>query len=187
MADIRIYRLPKTTDPTVLEAQSRSMRVARLRSLQSDPQSFKSRYEDEILQPTAFWHDRLKPENVQHFVAISSSTEDTETPEYKAFMVVIADDIKGQHDVLSYFLGAFWVDPETRNQKIGSRIVDASIIWLKNEARARGWTQVHYRLNVAPDNHRAISLYKRLGFEIVEKQQRDDDGFLSMAMTIDVS
>lgn len=193
MANIRIYRLPKTTDVVELEAQSKPMRIARLKSLRQDPASFISKYEDEVDQPQEFWHGRLSPDDCQHFVAVAAQSNDSTPTEFKAFMVVLSPKATSeQHGIPTYQLAAFWVDPEVRGQKIGSRIVDESIRWLREDVRLHGWTQARYQLHVAPDNHRAIRLYDRLGFSaIIKTDEEDDDSFegrfVEMRMNIDVT
>lgn len=192
MADITIYRLPKTTDLQVLIALSRPMRIARLRSLQEDPESFKSKYEDEIEQPLEFWLNRLKPEDCQHFVATTTPPDDPENVEFKAFMVVISESVSDKkHNIPTYFLAAFWVASELRGQRVGTRVVEESIRWVKEDAKMKGWTRICYRLAVAPNNRRVLNLYNRLGFSMVSKgSEEDDDGFeddfFEMRMSIDI-
>lgn len=193
MADINIYRLPKTTDHEVLEAQSRPMRLARLRSLQEDAASFKSKYEDEIDQPPDFWLNRLRPKDCQHFIATTTSWSGAEDIEFKALMVVLTDNISNKkHQIPTYHLAAFWVAHELRGQKVGSRMIEESIEWIKEDASMKGWTQIRYRLGVEPNNDRAIKFYTRLGFSMVSRgSENDDDGFeddfFEMRMSIDVS
>lgn len=195
MTDIRVYRLPKTTDPTLLETQSRPMRLARLKSLRLDPQAFKSKYEDEFTQPPEFWLNRLRTENCQHFVAVASPQDDPKGVEYKAFMVVLAASASAsteEHDLPSYVLAAFWVDPDMRGQKVGSKIVEESIRWIREDARKHGWKRIQYQLEVRPSNRRAIHLYDRLGFSFVKEDSEEDaaaaeDCLTKMGMSIDIS
>lgn len=190
MADVKIYRLPKTTDSELLAAQSGPMRNARLRSLQEDAASFKSKYEDEVGQPPEFWLNRLRPENCQHFVATTDPWDGIENTEFKAFMVVLTEDLASKkHNIPTYMLAAFWVAQEVRGQNVGSRMIEESVQWIKEDARWNCWPRVRYRLGVEPNNHRAIKLYSRTGFSVVsigseEDDDRFDDGFFEMRMSI---
>lgn len=192
MAEVRVYRLPKTTDPVSLETISKPMRLARLRSLQLDPKAFKSKYEDEVTKPPEFWLNRLRPENCQHFVAEVPSSDESKDVEYKAFMVVLAPSTPTEeHSMPTYMLAAFWVDPEMRGQKIGSKIIQESVQWIREDASRNGWEKIRYELGVKPDNYRAINLYNRLGFSSKSKGEEEDptsdDYLLEMRMTIDIS
>lgn len=168
------------------------MRNARLRSLQEDAASFKSKYEDEVGQPLEFWLNRLRPENCQHFVATTEPWDGFENTEFKAFMVVLTEDVTNKkHNIPTYTLAAFWVAQEIRGQNVGSRMVEESVQWIKEDARRNCWPRVRYRLSVEPNNHRAINLYSRLGFSVVnrgseEDDDRFDDGFSEMRMSINV-
>lgn len=192
MNSIRVHRLPKTLNPVLLETHSRPLRFARLKSLQLDAQAFVSKYEDEILQPPEFWLNRLRPANCQHFVAVASPQDDSKDVEYKAFMVVLAASAPTEvHDLPTYVLAAFWVNPEMRGQKVGSRVVEESIQWIREDARKHGWEQIQYQLEVKSSNHRAINLYERLGFSSQSEDKRADataeDQLTKMSMKIDIS
>lgn len=195
MADIKVYRLPKTTDPVLLNTHSRPLRLARLKALQVDAKAFKSKYEDEITQPPEFWLNRLRPENCQHFVAEVPSSNDTKDVEYKAVMVVLSPSIPmEEHNIPTYMLAAFWVDPEVRGRKVGSKVFEESVQWVREDARKNDWKQIRYELHVKPSNDRAINLYNRLGFLPVSKSSEEeeeettpDDYLAEMRMTIDIS
>lgn len=190
MTTINIFRLPKSVDPDVLLAQSIPMRAARLRSLHEDAASFKSKYEDEIRQPREFWLNRLRPDDCQHFIATMSQETSPQGVEYKAVMVVLTEDISNKkHQIPTYLLAAFWVAQEIRGQKVGSRLVEESIRWIKEDAKVKGWSEVRYHLGAEPNNHRAVKLYTRLGFCMVNKGSVEDDDpfeddFLQMRMSI---
>jgi ribosomal protein S18 acetylase RimI-like enzyme len=107
-------------------------------------------------------------------------------------MVVLASSAPTEEqNVPTYELAAFWVDPDMRGQKVGSRIVEESIRWIREDASKNGWKQTRYQLNVKPENHRAINLYNRLGFSFVNKSNESDssaeDGLVKMSMNINVS
>lgn len=189
MDKITIVRFPKSADTEVLMKQSRPMRIARLKSLQSDPTHFYSKFENESNQDTEFWLNRLRPGHVQHFVAVCSE-KPIEKPddlvldaatEFKGFAVVVneyeaelAERAKegevayesSTRDLPTYFLGAMWVDTSVRGQGIGSRIIQESIAWIKEDARTKGWPKVRYRTTALHGNDRAANLYRSLGFDI---------------------
>lgn len=146
MDNISIVRFPKSEDTEVLIKQSRPMRIARLKSLKSDPTHFYSKFENESNQDTEFWLNRLRPRHVQHFVAVCSEKpiEKTEAlvldaaTEFKGFAVVVNEyeaelaekTTEGAtapesitNDLPTYFLAAMWVDTSLRGHGIGSRII----------------------------------------------------------------
>lgn len=187
MTNTIIYRLPKSNDIDELTAQMRPMKEARLRSLKQDPEKFYSRYENEVDQPAEFWIDRLRPKNVQHFVAVAVKGKPQwelevvdEQTQFMAFMVVI----KEFEDVLAnaedegaklptYFLAAVWVDSSLRGHGVGSRMIQQSIEWIKEDASEHGLQKVRYRLAAIEGNDRAVELYIKLGFAVNLSRRRD--------------
>jgi ribosomal protein S18 acetylase RimI-like enzyme len=76
--------------------------------------------------------------------------------------------------IYSAYLYAFRIKPEFRNAGLGTRIFNV----IENDLKKRNFHEI--TLNVSKTNDRAISLYKRLGFEIVgsdpgEWSYRDHD------------
>ena len=199
---IFIRRLPKSNDIEVLKAQMRPLKEVRLRSLELDPQNFYSKYENEIKQPDNFWIDRMRPEYVQHFVAVSAETgadADTidEQTKFTSFLVVVREynvsedqaDVGQKAELPKYFLGVVWVDPLMRGQGIGSKIIKESIDWIKQDARANSLLRVRYRLAAMEGNDRAVALYTRLGFSIDQAKRTDEaetDTETAMSMIIDI-
>ena len=106
-------------------------------------------------------------------------------------VVLAASTLTEEHSIPTYKLAAFWVDPEMRGQKIGSKIVEESIQWIREDARKNGWKRIRYELGVRPDNYRAVNLYNRLGFSSVSKDSEQDptsdDGLVEMRLTINIS
>jgi ribosomal protein S18 acetylase RimI-like enzyme len=64
-----------------------------------------------------------------------------------------------------FLLDGLCVDAPARSQGLGTALLSA----ISAEARTRGYSAV--RLDVVTDNTRAIALYKRLGFDVVGRQQ----------------
>lgn len=212
MSNVRIYRLPKSEDLNVLATQSRPLRIARLKSLQADPTSFYSKYENEVNQDREFWLDRLRPKFVEHFAAVISDTNHhsdgllaiDDTTEFPAVGVVIneyeeelADAAQSDNNLQNekgetlpaYLLAALWVDRSIRGQGVGSRMINESIAWVREDAKNRGWPKVRYRVTALHDNNRAMKLYESLGFHVdrVKLQGQDkDDVFTEMSMILDI-
>lgn len=216
MANVTIYRLPKTEDSQILATQSRPLRLARLQSLQFDAQSFSSKYDDEVKQPEGsdFWLNRLRPKHVQHFVAVQSDGSSAlgqtlpidQSTEFKGVLVLINEyeekleenanmgvtsQAISEDELPNLFLGAFWVDGGLRGQGIGARMVNDSIVWLVEDARSKNWPKIRYRVTVKKSNDGAIKLYKKLGFSRIEDDKRrvhdESDGFIELSMIIDTA
>lgn len=212
MSNIRIYRLPKSEDLDVLKTQSRPLKIARLKSLKEDPANFYSKYENEINQNQEFWLDRIRPRFVEHFTAVISDTngssDETLTIDDKTEFISVGVVINEYEEELAdaaqagttlqvqpsektpvYFLGVLWVDKSLRGQGVGSRMINESIAWIKEDAKSRGWPKVRYRVTALDGNARAIKLYQSLGFDIdrVKVQGQDpDDVFTDMSMVLDI-
>ncbi|KAK5947131.1 hypothetical protein PMZ80_001278 [Knufia obscura] len=189
MPSILVCQLPKSDDIDVLKAQMKPMKEVRLRSLKQDPESFCSRYENEVDQPDEFWIDRLRPKHVHHFVAIAveegMSQEGLavmdEQTEFLAFMVVVNEHTsqftvdKGENELPIYSLSALWVDPLLRGQGIGSKIVRRSIDWIKKHASEHNLQKARYRLAAKAGNDRATKLYTNLGFSVVPVRLNEEE------------
>lgn len=196
MSNLQVCRLHKTNDEELLKLQSASFKPARLRSLQLDPQGFSSRYENEVNQPIDFWIDRLRPDFVEHFMLIEAAESATgEVADGEAlvvgleretrlmgFMILINDSLaaraKGrdmEHSVPEEFLGletyymaAMWVDPSARGQGSAGMLVQASINWIKADARSRELKKVLFRTAAFATNLSAIRAYEKKGFVIAK-------------------
>lgn len=214
MANVHIYRLPKSSDPEVLETQIRQqmplLKALRLTSLQADPQNFYSKYDDEVNQPDSFWLDRIRPMSAQHFVAVASHGQTQVDPEIDektkalGYLVLIREssndqaNVQQQHsgqgetnskDLPTYFLAVTAIDPAVRSQGIGSKLIRESMIFVKDDARRLGWPTIRYRLGVKASNIRALQLYRKLGFEIdqdprPEEKEAEDEVLMCMRMDL---
>lgn len=208
MANIRVCRLHKTNDEEVLKAQSPPFRTARLKSLQSDPASFRSKYESEVDQPIEFWIDRLRPAHVQHFMLIDLPEADIHFEGSKSaqgvnlrpdvqimgFMVVIntseaartqkpdAHEMEMEkkdnpEGLETYWMAALWIDPSLRGQQFARKIIEASIGWMKEDAKARSLRKVRYRTTALQGNNRAVKVYEKNGFVVMDAHVKgEDDG-----------
>ena len=206
-----IHHLAKSTDDEVLKLQSRPMRLARLKSLQTDPTHFTSKYEHEVKQEEEFWLARLRPAHVQHFAVLTTDNDQTDSTcilfddstVFHGFMVVTNEyeeettdaanagrlvDQKVMDEIPTYFMAAFFVDQVLRSQGIGSRIIQASIDWVRKDGKAKGWPRVRYRVTALQGNDRAVGLYLRNGFKVdITNKQGDmaDDIYTELSMIIE--
>lgn len=189
MARDIVYRLPKSLDDDVLRIQSRPSRLIRLRSLQSDPTHFLSKYDVEIKYKEELWLSRLRDPHVQHFVLVTvdDNYDDkgeislNQNTEFHGMMVVIneyeeeqaectkaeeGDKIRGNSALPTYFLGCLYMDTSFRSQGWGTKIIQKGIEWVRQDARSKGWPSVRYRVVAMDGNDRAVNLYLKIGFKI---------------------
>jgi len=62
---------------------------------------------------------------------------------------------------------SMWVAPEVRGAGVGIRLIDSVVDW------ARGLSIGHLTIAVRRDNHRAVALYERAGFELTGPNPSD--------------
>jgi GNAT superfamily N-acetyltransferase len=129
-------------------------RFLRLRGLGDAPGAFAKTYQEESVQPDAYWIDRAA-------AACSGNGRAT----FLAFdgrrpagiTTGIVDD-DGQPQLVS-----IWVDPSLRGRRLGESLVNAVVQW----ALDGGFERIS--LWVTEGNDPAIRLYQRLGFQPTDR------------------
>lgn len=125
-------------------------RSLRLRGLADAPDAFARTYEEESVQPDAFWIDRAaaacRGNGVATFLAF-----DGHKP--AGITTGIVDD-GGQSQLVS-----MWLERALRGQRLGESLVNAVVQW----ALDCGFERLS--LWVSEDNGPAIRLYQRMGFQ----------------------
>jgi GNAT superfamily N-acetyltransferase len=122
------------------------LRSIRLRALRDAPDAFGTTWREAQTWPPDRWHSQLQ--TIPTFVALHDGAD-----------VGLVRAVEHAEEDDAGFLISMWVAPASRCQGVGEALVDAVISW----ARARGLHRVY--LHVTDQNHAAIRLYAKKGFE----------------------
>ena len=127
------------------------LRSVRLAALKDAPDAFGAKYEDELLFSDSQWQDRLK---------------------YTYWCFVVADGVdigllavdRADKDRNSdCWLSSWWISDTFRGQGVSQLMMD----WVIKLSRENDWKIIG--LGVWPENLRARSAYKKLGFVEADK------------------
>lgn len=201
MTEITYLRLPKQVDDKALLARVNELRELRLLSLQTDPSSFITRYEDEVDQPTKFWVDRHQHPEAEHFVTqvetnLDDKTFDDGTPKYVAFLVLIRrghwrpeeSEPEASNPILPlgnnqqpatdempiFSMEALYVEPRFRRQGICGRLIQKMMQWIGEEIRTAKMDKAKILTTVAEENTSAKDVYLNQGFRFVSRTSIQD-------------
>jgi ribosomal protein S18 acetylase RimI-like enzyme len=190
MAAFTVEVLPNPAqDEATLREYSTRLKALRLRSLKEDPKSFSSRHESEVKQPENFWLDRLRDQRASHLI-LARDDGTTHQPtllekEWVGFVVIVgpaAGDGVIQSSSREWFMAALYVMPELRGQGLGETLVRASIRYVKDHGATQDDQTLEYVTSVLHGNKRALELYRRLGFGIIDPEERlEKEGRVSLA------
>jgi ribosomal protein S18 acetylase RimI-like enzyme len=146
------------------------LRALRLAALKDTPDAFGAKYEDEAEKPITDWQDRLKNTNWCFVVADGVDVG------------LLAVDRAEKDRNSDCWLSSWWIHQDHR----GSGIPKLMLNWLEQLCIEKKWEKLG--LGVWPDNLRAISAYKKLGFTEAEKllPSRSIPGLMYLAMYRDV-
>ena len=142
------------------------LRALRLAALKDTPDAFGAKYEDEAEKPISDWQNRLKNTNWCFVVADGVD------------IGLLAVDRSEKDRNSDCWLSSWWIRDEFR----GSGIPKLMLNWLEQLCIEKKWEKIG--LGVWPDNLRAISAYKKLGFTEAEKllPSRSIPGLMYLAM-----
>lgn len=142
------------------------LRALRLAALKDTPDAFGAKYEDEVNQPISEWQDRLKNTNWCFVVADGVDVG------------LLAVDRAEKDRNSDCWLSSWWIHQDHR----GSGIPKLMLNRLEQLCIEKKWEKIG--LGVWPDNLRAISAYKKLGFTEAEKllPSRSIPGLMYLAM-----
>ena len=142
------------------------LRALRLAALKDTPDAFGAKYEDEVNKPISEWQDRLKNTNWCFVVADGVDVG------------LLAVDRAEKDRNSDCWLSSWWIHQDHR----GSSIPKLMLNWLEQLCIEKKWEKIG--LGVWPDNLRAISAYKKLGFTEAEKllPSRSIPGLMYLAM-----
>ena len=142
------------------------LRALRLAALKDTPDAFGAKYEDEAEKPILDWQNRLKNTNWCFVVADGVDVG------------LLAVDRAEKDRNSDCWLSSWWIHQDHR----GSGIPKLMLNWLEQLCAENSWEKIG--LGVWPDNLRAISAYKKLGFTEAEKllPSRSIPGLMYLAM-----
>jgi ribosomal protein S18 acetylase RimI-like enzyme len=135
-------------------ADAGDYRIIRLAALRTAPEAFGSVHDLEALRTTADFAERLTGSVV--FGAYAGG---------RIVGMVGFRQETGPKDRHKGFVWGFYVEPEARGQGVGAALLEALVAW------ARGVVE-QLTLAVVRGNDAAISLYRKLGFEIYGVEPR---------------
>lgn len=129
-------------------------RDIRLRSLRESPEAFVSNYESARERSWESW--------VEQAGASVSGSECCTVLALSGSIVVGIAALYQQDDgnCKSGEIIQMWVDPEYRDQRLGSQIVEHLLLW----ARMEGYTEILATIHV--ENAVVVNFYEKLGFEL---------------------
>ena len=142
------------------------LRALRLAALKDTPDAFGAKYEDEDEKPILDWQNRLK--NTHWCFAVADGVD----------VGLLAVDRAEKDRNSDCWLSSWWIHQDHR----GSSIPKLMLNWLEQLCIEKKWEKIG--LGVWPDNLRAISAYKKLGFTEAEKllPSRSIPGLMYLAM-----
>ena len=197
MYHLSLHMLPKEVySEAVWKQYAQKMRPLRLKSLQSDPASFISKYASEVEEPITFWIGRLKEPSAWTIIMVRTQNmlSDTATAdgsllredvEWVAYCVII--DVRhipesmaqreggtlSQHEE-PWFMAAIWLDPTLRGQGAGQKLVQFAIDSISVENARTSPAGGKCMTNVSHGNDRALGLYKKIGFRVTDAHKTTD-------------
>jgi ribosomal protein S18 acetylase RimI-like enzyme len=199
MSSFSVDILPNpAADHETLVQYSARLKALRLRSLREDTNAFISKYESEVSEPDDFWLDRLKFDRAFHLIlgrhGAPESPKDLMQKEWVGFVVIIAPsragvESIGQPAAAEWEMAALYIQPELRGQGLGKRLVEATIEYVKEHGLVDGKTTPSCVTSVRHGNERALELYQRLGFRIIDSNEhveKEGRSYLTTRLKIDV-
>lgn len=173
-----IHTLSKLDQADVtFEEYSRRLKNLRLRSLQSDPDSWISAYESEVNQPNDFWWNRLKDSRAVHHILVKAGS-DTDASnvqsallagEWLGFVVMIIPDAEDKSP--EYLMSALYIDAQARGIGLGQRMVHQVLDTVKQHEAKVGEESPFCTASVRHGNDSALALYQKLGFRVINTDQ----------------
>jgi len=146
------------------------LRALRLAALKDTPDAFGARYDDEVNKPILEWQDRLK--NTHWCFVVADGVD----------VGLLAVDRAEKDRNSDCWLSSWWIKDALR----GSGIPKLMLTWLEQLCRENNWKKIG--LGVWPENIRAITAYKKLGFTQANEllPSRSIPGLMYLAMYRDV-
>ncbi|ESK90647.1 gnat family [Moniliophthora roreri MCA 2997] len=182
MSQYQVFPVPAPPSP----AHIQSYKSLRLLSLQTNPESFSSKYENEAKFTNDQWRARVDPGPKGTKVTIVAADGaqgnwagmiTVLSPQYIDFTKYIPTELKRTRAVDSvYVIVGMWVHPEHRRRGLGKRLIEGAAAWIK-ERDPGSRTML---LEVLPVNKDAIALYGKAGFSKVQGAEVQTPGAIFM-------
>ena len=145
-------------------------RALRLRSLQIDPTSFSSTYEQELAFADARWEQRLRDPAARIIVALRAPEAVTyedrllERANWVGIAAVV-ESMDNRPALCVSRINGLWVDPSTRGRGLGRRLTQACFDLIEDQCRQQNISTARVELSVDADNKAAQNLYTTSGFQ----------------------
>lgn len=100
------------------------------------------------------------------------------------------DDLSDAHAV--FLIVGLFILPQARRRGLAGRLVEASIDYIREEARRKKVSKASISIQVAPTNFAAQGLYKTMGFHVSEKaivinsQRRGEENVIGLEMEVNL-
>ena len=127
------------------------LRALRLAALKDNPAAFGAKYDDEVNKPISEWSDRLK--NTAWCFVVADGVD----------IGLLAVDRADKDRNSDCWLSSWWIKEEFRGKDIAQLMLD----WVIKLSKENTWQVIG--LGVWPENLRARSAYKKLGFVEADK------------------
>ncbi len=147
------------------------LRALRLAALKDTPAAFGAKYDDEVNKPISEWSDRLK--NTAWCFVIADGVD----------IGLLAVDRSEKDRNSDCWLSSWWISDAFRGQGVAALMMD----WVIKLSRENQWKIIG--LGVWPENLRARSAYKKLGFVEADKPlpSRSKPGQMYLGMYLKIT
>jgi RimJ/RimL family protein N-acetyltransferase len=127
------------------------LRALRLAALKDTPAAFGAKYDDEVNKPISEWSDRLK--NTAWCFVVADGVD----------IGLLAVDRSEKDRNSDCWLSSWWINEDFRGKEIPQLMLE----WVVKLSKENQWQIIG--LGVWPENLRARSAYKKLGFVEADK------------------
>ena len=147
------------------------LRALRLAALKDTPAAFGAKYDDEVNKPISEWSDRLK--NTAWCFVVADGVD----------IGLLAVDRSEKDRNSDCWLSSWWIKEEFRGKDIAQLMLD----WVIKLSKENTWQVIG--LGVWPENLRARSAYKKLGFVEADKPlpSRSKPGQMYLGMYLKIT
>ena len=147
------------------------LRALRLAALKDTPAAFGAKYDDEVNKPISEWSDRLK--NTAWCFVVADGVD----------IGLLAVDRSEKDRNSDCWLSSWWISDAFRGQGVAALMMD----WVIKLSQENEWQIIG--LGVWPENLRARSAYKKLGFVEADKPlpSRSKPGQMYLGMYLKIT
>ncbi|KIV88842.1 hypothetical protein PV10_08480 [Exophiala mesophila] len=175
MANFSVHVLPNPPeDEATFREYSNRLRTLRLKSLQSDPDKWISRYDSEIQEQPEFWWNRLRAEGVIHHVLVANAGNDKSSVQYLlegqwvGFVVTTCPALDMQPE---YHIAAVYIDQDFRGRGLGKILMREVLNTVKAEVSKATQPSPYCTIGSLHGNEVAARLYQSMGFQVTDPDE----------------